>query len=105
MLLTVSPKSNLNIRQSKKAFRSGIATMLENPLETRTFQDSFAKLFNELGPTLPIDNNVRMFTESLKEILTSRAKNRLGVHSTLACPMACNRLIHSYSVITYIRYS
>ena len=60
-----------------RQLRSNDTLRLKIPLETGTFQDCCAKIFNELPVFIRNDDNIRSFLKSLKTLLVSKARERL----------------------------
>ena len=60
-----------------RQLRSDDTLRLKIPLETGTFQDCCAKMFNELPVFIRNDNNIRSFLKSLKTLLASKAREKL----------------------------
>ena len=67
----------LELRTNNRSLRSSKAPLLTVPLETGTFQDSCAKIFNELPTQLRNVHDHRSFLNTLKSLLLNKACDRI----------------------------
>ena len=67
----------LELRTNNRSLRSSRAPLLTVPLETGTFQDCCAKIFNELPTQLRNVHDHRSFLNTLKSLLLNKARDRI----------------------------
>ena len=69
----------LKIKSGEKPLRSSVATQVEVPLESGTFQATASQLFNVLPIELRNYTNFKQFSRQCKELLMNSAKTERGL--------------------------